>query len=74
VAKKKINNVVPEPEPVVVVEPVADVAPEPVEELEAGEIIRDGREYLIRVDGATYHHVRDARDGRWIYAHLKPGG
>lgn len=41
--------------------------------LEPGEIIRDEREQTLRIEGVLYHHVREAADGRWIYAPVKAG-
>ena len=56
-----------EPEP----EAVAVVEAEP-EALEKDEVIGDERAQSIRVDGQVYHHIREARDGRWIYAPIRP--
>ena len=48
----------------------APVAPT-ADTLGEGEVIRDEKEQPLRIDGEMYHHVREATDGRWIYAPLK---
>lgn len=54
----------------------AVIAPpvEPVDRLDTGEVIRKEKEQTIRIDGKVFHHVREALDGRWIYAPLKSAG
>lgn len=58
-------EVAPEPEP----------APEPTPEpLNKGEVIAEpGAEpvYSFKIGDVTYHHIRNASDGRWIYAPTK---
>lgn len=44
------------------------------EHLEPGEIIRGKHEepvYSFRVGDVSYHHTRNAADGRWIYAPIR---
>jgi len=71
-AKKKPESVDPLAHdlPVTVSEGLMDaVLPEPLCE---DEVIGDGREQSINVDGVVYHHTRDAADGRWVYRPMKP--
>jgi len=67
-----VEPIAPEGDGVAVTEPVS-VEPTP-EPLEPGEVIREDREQSIRIDGEVFHHVRNALDGRWIYAPLRPRG
>lgn len=54
-------------------EAASEAAQEPSPEpLDKGEVIRNERDHTIRINGQVYHHVREALDGRWIYAPVKP--
>ena len=44
----------------------------PKDVLEPGEVIRDEKTQSIVLGGRVYHHVREALDGRWIFAEVKP--
>lgn len=51
---------------------IADAEIAPAEPLGEGEVIRDEKEQSIVIDGTVHHHVREATDGRWIYAPVRP--
>jgi hypothetical protein len=85
--KKTTKKIVDAPErpsvPPVPVEPEApappvETAPEPLpaslEPLEPGEVIHDDKEQSIVIDGTVHHHIREATDGRWIYAPVRADG
>jgi hypothetical protein len=59
-AKKTERPRTSAPEPVA---PPAPLAWQP----DADELVRDGRDFAITVNGERYTHVSDAPDGRWIY-------
>ena len=67
------------PDPLPAFDPVPAVEPAPIETkpLEPGEIILpDDQERLhgFSIGGIAYHHVRETKDGRWIYAEVRPRG
>lgn len=41
-------------------------------QLKKYQIIHDEKFQTVQYNGATYHHVKNASDGRWIYEKLRP--